>query len=276
MAAGVEKVLGGRVESGLVIVKDGHTGLPGRIAQVEAGHPLPDERGARAAARILDLVGGADAKTLVICLLSGGASSLMVAPARGITLEDKIRTTDLLLASGADIGEINTVRKHLSAVKGGQLAAQARPAHLLTLALSDVIGDRLDVIGSGPTFPDGSTFSEALEVLGRRGLLKRVPPAVRTRLERGALCVDPRDTKARGSAVRRCRSLHRRQQSHRSGCSRRERALSGVRHCRAFGRGAGRGPRCRPLAGGVRLGGWRRASRPTRRRSACSVAGRRR
>ena len=103
MAAGVERVLGGRVESGLVIVKDGHTGLPGRIVQVEAGHPLPDERGACAAARILDLVSGADAQTLVICLLSGGASALMVSPARGITLEDKIRTTALLLASGADI-----------------------------------------------------------------------------------------------------------------------------------------------------------------------------
>ena len=143
----------------------------------------------------MDLVGGADAKTLVICLLSGGASSLLVAPARGITLEDKILTTDLLLASGADIAEVNTVRKHLSAVKGGQLAAQARPARVLTLALSDVIGDRLDVIGSGPTFPDASTFSDAREVLGRRGLLKRVPLAVRTRLERGALCVIPETPK---------------------------------------------------------------------------------
>ena len=195
MSTGVEQVLNGRIESGLVIVKDGHTGQPGSIAQVEAGHPLPDERGARAAARIMDLVGGADAKTLVICLLSGGASSLLVAPARGITLEDKILTTDLLLASGADIAEVNTVRKHLSAVKGGQLAAQARPARVLTLALSDVIGDRLDVIGSGPTFPDASTFSDAREVLGRRGLLKRVPPAVRTRLERGALCVIPETPK---------------------------------------------------------------------------------
>lgn len=195
MAAAVEEVLGGRIESGLVVVKDGHTGPPGRITQVEAAHPLPDERGASAAARILELVGGADAKTLVLCLLSGGASALLVAPARGITLEDKIRTTDLLLASGADIAEVNTVRKHLSAVKGGQLAAQVRPARLLTLALSDVIGDRLDVIGSGPTFPDGSTFSDAREALGRRGLLSRLPPAVRIHLERGALSIIPETPK---------------------------------------------------------------------------------
>lgn len=195
MATGVEQVLGGRVESGLVIVKDGYTGDPGRIAQVEAGHPLPDERGTRAAARILDFVSHADSMTLVICLLSGGASALLVSPARGITLEDKIRTTDLLLASGADIVDINTVRKHLSAIKGGQLAAQARPARVLTLALSDVIGDRLDVIGSGPTFPGRSTFSDARAVLERRGLLKQVPPAVRNRLDRRALCVIPETPK---------------------------------------------------------------------------------
>jgi hydroxypyruvate reductase len=195
MAAAVEEILGSRIESGLVVVKDGHTGRPGRIAQVEAAHPLPDERGVRAAARILELVGGADAKTLVICLLSGGASALLVAPARGITLADKIRTTELLLASGADIAEVNTVRKHLSAVKGGQLAAQAAPARLLTLALSDVIGDRLDVIGSGPTYPDGSTFSDARDALGHRGLLSQLPAAVRAHLERGALTLIPETPK---------------------------------------------------------------------------------
>lgn len=195
MAAGVEEVLDGRIDSGVVIVKDGHTGHPGLISQLEAGHPLPDERGERGAARILGLVAAADASTLVICLLSGGASALLVSPARGISLDDKIRTTELLLASGADIAEINTVRKHLSAVKGGRLAAQARPARVLTLALSDVIGDRLDVIGSGPTCPDGSTFSDAREVLGRRRLLKKVPLSVRTRLERGALCMIPETPK---------------------------------------------------------------------------------
>ncbi len=274
MAAAVEEILGGRIESGLVVVKDGHTGPPGRIAQVEAAHPLPDERGARAAARILELVGGADAKTLVICLLSGGASALLVAPAPGITLEDKIRTTDLLLASGADIAEVNTVRKHLSAVKGGRLAAQARPARLLTLALSDVIGDRLDVIGSGPTFPDGSTFSDAREALGRRGLLSRLPPAVRIHLERGALCDHPGDAQARGSAVRRGRALHRRQQSHRPGCGRRERARPGVRR-RSCSRPRCRAMSARPPAGWrERSGGWRRASPRARVPSACSAAGR--
>ncbi|MHB8834254.1 MAG: glycerate kinase type-2 family protein [Candidatus Methylomirabilia bacterium] len=195
MAAGVELVLGGRIEAGLVVVKVAEAGRRGLIAEVEAGHPLPDERGARAATRIFELVAGADAGTLVICLLSGGASALLVSPARGITLADKILTTELLLGSGADIAEINAVRKHLSAVKGGLLAAAARPARVLTLALSDVIGDRLDVIGSGPTYPDGSTYSEARETLGRRGLLKKVPRAVRSRLERGALYAIPETPK---------------------------------------------------------------------------------
>lgn len=195
MAAGVEDVLGTRIACGLVVVKSGHGGLPGLIEQIEAGHPLPDARGELAACRILELVRTAGAGNLVVCLLSGGASALLAAPAPGISLEDKVLTTDLLLASGADIAEINTVRKHLSAVKGGQLAAAARPARLVSLVLSDVINDRLDVIASGPTYPDGSTFSDAREVLGRRGLLHRVPAAVRTRLERGALGLIPETPK---------------------------------------------------------------------------------
>lgn len=195
MAAGVEEVLGRRVDTGLVVVKDGHTGPPGWIAQVEAGHPVPDERGARATGRVLDLVRSADDRTLVICLLSGGASALLVAPAPGLTLEDKAATTSLLLASGADIAGINTVRKHLSAVKGGRLAAAAGPARMLSLVLSDVIGDRLDVIASGPTFPDASTFSDARQELERRELFERVPAAVRAHIERGALGLVPETPK---------------------------------------------------------------------------------
>ncbi len=195
MAAGVEQVLGARVDGGLVVVKDGYRGPLGRISQVEAGHPLPDERGLRATARLLDAVRATDERTLLVCVLSGGASALLVAPAPGICLEDKVRTTDLLLASGADIGEVNAVRKHLSAVKGGQLAAAAVPAPLVSLVISDVIGDRLDVIASGPTHPDGSTFAEAREILGRRGLLQRIPAVVRERLERGAFGLIPETPK---------------------------------------------------------------------------------
>lgn len=195
MAAAVEDVLGERVGGGLVVVKGGDLGACSRVDLVEAGHPLPDARGERAAARILGLARAADARTVVVCLLSGGASALLVAPAPGLTLEDKVATTRLLLASGADIAEVNTVRKHLSAVKGGRLAAAAAPAAVVSIVISDVVADRLDVIASGPTFPDGSTFEQAREVLGRRALLHRVPAAVRTHLERGALGLIPETPK---------------------------------------------------------------------------------
>ena len=126
------------------------------IVQIEASHPVPNEAGVEGAQRILEMVRAADEKTLVICLLSGGASALLVAPVAGLTLQDKQEVTALLLKAGATIGELNAVRKHLSAVKGGRLAQAAYPAQVVTMILSDVIGDRLDVIASGPTAPDGS------------------------------------------------------------------------------------------------------------------------
>ena len=186
MARAVEAVLGDRVTEGFVVVKDGYT-LPTRIVKLaEAGHPVPDRRGEAAAERILALAQGAGPHDLVLFLVSGGGSALMPAPAPPVTLEDKQAVTRLLLAAGATIGELNAVRKHLSRLKGGQLARAAAPARVLTLLLSDVIGDPLDVIASGPTAPDPTEFAEARAVLDRHGVVDRVPTSVKDRLTAGA------------------------------------------------------------------------------------------
>jgi hydroxypyruvate reductase len=186
MASAVEEAWGERVAGGLVVVKDGHLAETHRVKLVEAGHPVPDERGAAAAHDLLALARGAGAADLVLTLISGGASALTPAPAPPITLGDKQVMTRLLLAAGADINQLNAVRKHCSVLKGGQLARAAAPARVAALLLSDVIGDPIDVIGSGPTAPDASTFSEALGILDRFDLRERAPASVRDRLERGA------------------------------------------------------------------------------------------
>jgi hydroxypyruvate reductase len=152
----------------------------------QCGHPVPDERGVAGAERIAQNAEAAGPGDLVICLVSGGASALLPLPAAGITLEEKQATTRLLLASGATIHQINSVRKHISRIKGGQLARLSSPAHVESLLLSDVIGDDLDVIGSGPTAPDASTFAAAGAVLDRYQIRRRVPSAVRRRIEQGA------------------------------------------------------------------------------------------
>ena len=185
MALAVESLLGGKIAAGLIVVKDGHTAPLSIIEQVEAAHPVPNQAGIAGAQRILQLVRAADEKTLVICLFSGGASALLVAPVEGITLQDKQEATRLLLNAGASIFELNAVRKHLSSVKGGRLAQAAWPAQLVTLILSDVIGDPLDAIASGPTAPDNSTFTGAWEVIAKYGLQKNLPPRVADYLQRG-------------------------------------------------------------------------------------------
>jgi glycerate 2-kinase len=186
MACAVEAVLGDRIDDGFVVVKDGYT-LPTRIVELaEAGHPVPDRRGGAAARRMLSLAESAGSGDLVIFLISGGGSALLPAPPPPLTLEEKQDVTRLLLGAGANIGELNAVRKHLSLLKGGQLARAAAPARVLTLLLSDVIGDPLDVIASGPTAPDPTTFADALDVLARRGVLDRVAPTVADRLRAGA------------------------------------------------------------------------------------------
>jgi hydroxypyruvate reductase len=185
MAAAAEEALGDRIAGGFVVVKDGCTAPVRRVEIAEAGHPVPDARGLAASARLLELAQGAGEEDLVLFLVSGGGSALTPAPAPPITLAEKQEVTRLLLASGATIGELNAVRKHLSRFKGGQLARAASPASVLTLALSDVIGDPLDVIASGPTAPDPTTFADAREVLARRGLAGGVPTSIAARLDAG-------------------------------------------------------------------------------------------
>ena len=185
MARAAEDVLGDRIGEGFVVVKDGYTAPLRRIRLAEAGHPVPDARGLAATARLLELAARAREDDLVLVLVSGGGSALTPAPAPPVTLEEKQHVTRLLLAAGATIGELNAVRKHLSRFKGGLLARAAWPATVVTLALSDVIGDPVDVIASGPTAPDPTTFATAREVLERRGVRDRAPASVRERLVAG-------------------------------------------------------------------------------------------
>jgi hydroxypyruvate reductase len=186
MARAVEQVFGARVAGGLVVTKYGHGEPLRRVELREAGHPVPDQAGVEASRELAARLGAVQAGDLVICVISGGGSALLPSPAEGIALAQKQEVTRLLLGCGATIDEINCVRKHLSTVKGGGLARLAQPAALLTLILSDVVGDPLDVIASGPTVPDPTTFAAAREVLARRGLTDQVPAAVRARLEAGA------------------------------------------------------------------------------------------
>ena len=184
MAAGLEAAWPDVALSGVVVTRYGHAVATRRIEIIEAAHPVPDENSERAARRILVAVQGLGTDDLVIALISGGGSALLAAPAPGLTLADKQAVNRALLASGATITEMNAVRKHLSAVKGGRLALAARPARLVTLAISDIPGDDPAVIASGPTVADTSTIAEVREIVGRYGL--DLPPAVRAVLEAGA------------------------------------------------------------------------------------------
>jgi glycerate 2-kinase len=170
MARTVERMLGARITAGEINVKDGHGAKLRRIKINECGHPIPDQRGVAGARRIAQIASQAGPDDLVICLISGGASALLPLPAPSITLAQKQKITRSLLACGASIHEINCVRKHISAIKGGQLARLAYPSTLLTLILSDVVGDDLDVIGSGPTVPDSSTIADARAILSKYGI----------------------------------------------------------------------------------------------------------
>jgi len=184
MAQVVEEILGTRITGGLVVTKYEHALPLQRIRQVEAGHPIPDEAGVGAVREMLELLKGLRAEDIVLCLLSGGGSALWPAPAEGITLAQKQEVTSLLLRAGATILELNAVRKHLSSIKGGQLAARAAPAQLVSLIMSDVIGDPLDFIASGPTAPDTTSFPEALAIIQKYAVA--VPAAVTERLQAGA------------------------------------------------------------------------------------------
>jgi glycerate 2-kinase len=184
MARAVEQRLGPWLHGGFVVVKYGHVVPTRRIVVAEAGHPVPDRSGQRAAARLCAMAAELGRRDLLIVLLSGGASSLLPAPVAGVRLADKQRTTQELLRCGASIHDINTVRKHLSRIKGGRLA-ELTEATVVTVILSDVLGDDLSAVASGPTVPDPTTYQEAVAILKRDRIWRVLPQRVRQHLERG-------------------------------------------------------------------------------------------
>jgi len=199
MAAALEELLDGYLDVGAVIVKQGYRVPTQRTELFEAGHPIPDQRGLEATQAIMALAADADEDDLIFFLVSGGCSALLEAPAPCLTLDDLVAVNTRLLSCGAAITEINTVRKHLSLVKGGKLAQLAAPATRVTLVLSDVVGSPLGVIGSGPTVADKSTPADALRVLDRYGLLREVPAAVLDHLHRPDTAAPEFASPARGS-----------------------------------------------------------------------------
>jgi len=199
MAQGVEQHWQGPIE-GLVVTRYGHGAPTRHIEIIEAGHPVPDEASAVAAARIMDMVKGLTADDLVLCLVSGGGSALLSMPAPGLSVDEKRAINRQLLKSGAPIGEMNCVRRHLSAIKGGRLALACHPAQVVTLVVSDVPGDDPAVVASGPTVPDGSSAADALAILGKYGIAPSA--AVRAALADPALAAPlPDDPRLKGNRV---------------------------------------------------------------------------
>jgi glycerate 2-kinase len=196
MAAAIEGLIGKNVTEGIVTVKYGHVVDLNRIKIIEAGHPIPDENGRFGASAILNLVKKAGRDDLVICLISGGGSALMPLPYDDLTLKDKQHAVKILLSCGASIHEINTIRKHTSKIKGGWLAHAAYPATLVTLILSDVVGDDLDVIASGPTVPDLSSFDDCIGILRRRNLLDSMPKNILHHIQLGISGMIPETPKS--------------------------------------------------------------------------------
>jgi len=205
MAAAAEAALGPRIADGLAV-----SNAPGpRLRRTRlqlAGHPLPDARGVEAAHAVEAMVRGLTVEDVLVVLLSGGASALLPAPVPGVSLEDKAAVTALLMRAGAGITELNTVRKHLSRLKGGGLARAAAPARVVTLVLSDVVGDDLSTIASGPTVPDPTTYAEARRILDDRGLASAVPASVRRHLDAGVRGERAETPKPRDAVFRRVRT----------------------------------------------------------------------
>ncbi len=197
MAVAVERVLGPeRIAGGAVISHDvAMVPRPARVRVLQGSHPVPDDRSAAATQELLALAGDIPPGDVVLWLLSGGASALLLAPAEGLTLDDKRATTQALLRSGATIDEMNTMRKHLSAVKGGQFARRLQGRRVVTLAVSDIISGRLDMIGSGPTLPDPTTYDQALAVVAQYGLQRAIPQDALLHLQEGAAGDQPETPK---------------------------------------------------------------------------------
>jgi hydroxypyruvate reductase len=207
MAATLEELLGDDLTGGIITVKYGHTAKLSKIETLEAGHPVPDENGEIGSRKILDMADAAEEKDLLICLISGGGSALLPKTVPGVSLADKQKTTRILLACGASIHEINTLRKHLSVIKGGQLAKVAAPATVVSLILSDVVGDDLDVIASGPTVADNSTFADCLHILARYGVADQLPKPVFDYLVKGSNGRVPETPKAGDSVFHKTSNL---------------------------------------------------------------------
>ena len=185
MARATEEILGARLSKGIINVKYGYTEKLKNVKIIEAGHPIPDDAGVEGTKEIITLIEGSKENDLVLLLISGGGSALLPAPANGIKLSEKQELTQLLLDCGADIGEINAIRKHISQIKGGRLAELAYPSTTINLALSDVVGDKMDTISSGPTTLDSSTFKDAWHILEKYALLDKVSTSIREHLRKG-------------------------------------------------------------------------------------------
>ena len=207
MAKAMEDLLRQRISSGIIVVKYGHIADLSRIKLIEAGHPVPDKNGQRGAYDILNLLKGTKEHDLVICLISGGGSALLPVPFRGLTLKNKQDTIKILLACGATIHEINAVRKHISMIKGGQLARAAYPATLVSLIISDVVGDDLDVIASGPTVPDPSTFSHCMDIFHKYSITDDIPKSILDHIDSGISGRIPETPKAEDPAFANMRNL---------------------------------------------------------------------
>jgi len=207
MAAAVEGILGERIARGVVVTKYRHLHPTATIRVHEAGHPVPDAAGLAGAEAVLDQVRRLGPQDLVLLLISGGGSALSPAPVAGISLADKQALTTALLACGADIREMNAIRKHISRIKGGQLARAAQPAQVAALVLSDIVGDPLDAIASGPTVPDPTTYADALGILDTYGIRGEIPASIRARLEAGARGEVPETPKPDDPLFARVRNL---------------------------------------------------------------------
>ncbi len=208
MAEVMESVLDGRISAGLVNVPDRFRGRrTRRIEYHHATHPLPSQEGVEGVTKMLDIIGKPSEDTLVICLISGGGSALMPLPREGVTLSDKVGVTKLLLNAGATIRELNTVRKHLSGIKGGWLARKLYPCASVVIVISDVVGDALDSIASGPLYPDQSTFRDALVVLRRYGIQNKIPTNVARVLRKGLAHELPETPKEGDECFRRVRHI---------------------------------------------------------------------
>ncbi len=186
MAKSLYNILRGKISKGVITINEPSKENLGPIKVIQAGHPLPTEQGVKGANEILSLAEKADKKDLIISLISGGGSSLLAAPLSGINLKDLQKINELLLASGASIKEINTIRKHISKIKGGRLSGAAYPANLISLIISDVVGDDVSTIASGPTVGDSSTYKEAYEILEKYDLMEKIPPSISNNIKSGA------------------------------------------------------------------------------------------